>query len=371
MLWFPLLLVTNLLWVIVVFYAERKLSAFMQDRMGPTHVGRSGMLQAVADLLKLLQKESISITGSDKWMFVAAPLVIFAVAFVGYAFLPITPNVVAASGIYAAAFMLLGLISVDVMGILMAGWSSNNKYSVLGAMRSLAQIVSYEIPVGLSVLTVLLMCQTLDLQAIAYSQSAWAEDYALGHGMMHEPAYLLGIKALGIELSGHWGFLNWNIMKMPLLIIAFVVYYIATLAECNRAPFDLPEGESELVGGFHTEYSGFKWAVFFLSEYTMQLVFGALGAVLFLGAWNTPLPDIGAVTLGQWTSGAPGTWAGNLWGIFWLMVKTLLWAVSHVWVRWTFPRLRIDQLMYLCWQVLVPISLVMVVLAAVWRMFMI
>lgn len=371
MMWFPLLLVTNLLWVIIIFYVERKASAFMQDRVGPAVAGKWGTLQAVADLLKLIQKEEINVAGSQRFMFLAAPLLIFAVSIVGYALLPISPDVVAAPGMFSAAFVILAIISLDVFGLLMAGWGSNSKYATLGAMRSLAQIVSYEIPVGLSVLTVLMLAQSMDLQEIAFQQSAHAQTYAAEHLQVWSGNYLFGIKALGISTDGWGGLLNWNIVRMPMLLIAMVVYYIATLAECNRAPFDLPEGESELVGGFLTEYSGFRWAVFFLSEYTMQLVFSALGVVLFLGAWSTPLPDIGPVKLGSWTSGEPGTWAGNLWGVFWFMLKTLAWTMTHVWVRWTFPRLRMDQLMYLCWQVLVPISLFMVVFAAAWRLLMI
>jgi NADH-quinone oxidoreductase subunit H len=371
MMWFPVLLVANLLWVIVLFYGERKGAAFMQDRMGPNVVGKWGMLQAFADLLKLLQKEAITITGSDRLLFGIAPLLIFAVSFVGYVFIPLTPDVVPASGVYSAVFLLLGLVSLDVFGILMAGWGSNSKYPVYGAMRGLAQIISYEIPVGITVLCVVVLCQTLDLQAITYQQTHLANWWAHTHQQVWQGNYLFGIKALGISTDQIGGILTWNIFRMPLLFVGFVIYYIATLAECNRAPFDLPEGESELVGGFHTEYSGFKWAVFFLSEYTMQLLFAALGAVLFLGGWGTPLPNIGPLALADYTTGLPGTWTANAWGVFWLMIKVLLWGLSHIWVRWTFPRLRLDQLMYLCWQVLLPISMVLLVLCAVWRMFMV
>lgn len=371
MVWFPVLLIANLLWVIVLFYTERKASAFMQDRLGPTVVGRWGMLQAFADLLKLLQKESIKVTGTDRWLFVAAPLVLFMVSFVGYVFIPLTPDVTPADGIYNAVLILLGLVAIDVFGVLLAGWSSNSKYPVYGAMRGLAQLISYEIPVGISILAVLVLGQSMDLTELSYQQTHLAKSWYEQNGLTWHGNYLFGIKSLGVNIDQIGGFLTWNIFRMPLLLFGFVVFYIATLAECNRAPFDLPEGESELVGGFHTEYSGFKWAVFFLSEYTLQLLFAAVGTVLFLGGWGTPLPNIGPIELANWTQGTPGTWACNLWGAFWFMLKVLLWGMSHVWVRWTFPRLRLDQLMYLCWQVLIPISLGLLALTSLWRLFMI
>jgi NADH-quinone oxidoreductase subunit H len=227
-----------------------------------------------------------------------------------------------------------------------------------GAMRAVAQIVSYEIPLGLSILCVVMLTQTLDLQIISYQQGIFAP----------ETTYLFGMRELGIDITGVGGFLSWNIIRNPFLMIAYVVFFIATLAECNRAPFDLPEGESELVAGFHTEYSGMRWALFMLSEYGMMLLVSLLGAILFLGSWNTPLPNIGPLKLADWTSGEPGTWFGYITGIFWLLSKAIFGILIQMWARWTLPRLRVDQLMYLGWKVLTPVGLVLFFISGVWRL---
>jgi len=258
---------------------------------------------------------------------------------------------------------MLTIVALDVVGLIMAGWGSGNKYSFLGAMRAVAQLVSYEIPLTLSVLAVVLITQTLDLQEISYQQGIWNHS--------GEPNYLFGLKATGIDVTQIGGILTWNIVRMPLLFIAYIIFFIVTLAECNRAPFDIPEAESELVAGFHTEYSGFRWALLFLSEYAMMLLVAMLGAVLFLGSWNTPFPNVGSVRLAEWTSGAPGTIAGNLWGIFWLMGKAAIVIFMQMMARWTYPRLRIDQLMYLCWKVLTPAAIIIVFISAIWRLGMI
>jgi NADH-quinone oxidoreductase subunit H len=359
-----------LTYVVFAVYAERKVSAFIQDRLGPMEVGYYGLIQTIADLLKLLQKEDIVPANADKRLFMAAPVLIFTAVFAGFAVLPLTPDVIGSTA-NVGVFYLLTIITLDIIGLLIAGWSSNNKYSLLGAMRSVAQIISYEVPLGLTVLCVVMLCQTLDLQAISYQQGIWVKGYAHnGLDYSEEVNYLFGLKATGINITQIGGFLTWNIFRMPLFFIAYVIFFIATLAESNRAPFDIPEAESELIGGFHTEYSGFRFAILFLAEYAMMLLVSLLGVVLFLGSWNTPLPNIGPVKLAQWTSGAPGTVYGHVIGAFWLLSKAMAVIFVQMWVRWTYPRLRVDQLMYLCWKVLTPASLVLLVLTGIWRLCM-
>lgn len=346
--------------VVVGVYAERKISAFIQDRLGPMEVGPYGAFQLAADLLKLLQKEDIVPKLADRRLFLIAPGLIFTAVFAGYAILPLSPDW-QGSGAGVGVFWLLAVVSLDILGILMAGWASNNKYSLFGAMRSVAQLISYEIPLGLSVLCVAMLSQSLNLQDISYQQG------------IHHPGttYLFGLRSLGIDISDVGGFLSWNVVRMPLFFVVFLIFFLASLAECNRAPFDIPEAESELVGGFHTEYSGFRWAILFLSEYALMLLVCLLGAVLFLGSWNTPLPNLGPVRLADWTSGQPGTLWGNLTGFFWLLLKALGLFFVQMWVRWTYPRLRVDQLMHLCWKVLTPFALVLVLLTGLWRLWMV
>ncbi len=343
--------------VVVGVYLERKISALIQDRMGPMEVGKWGLLQLIADLLKLLQKEDIVPAAADRKLFLAAPIVIFTAIFAGFSVLPLSPNLTGSSA-EVGVFFLLTIISVDIVGLLMAGWGSNNKYSLYGAMRAIAQIVSYEIPLGLSVLCVIVTCQTLNLQAISFQQGMYSP----------EPIYLFGIKQTGIEVTQWGGVFCWNILRNPLLFLVYIIFFITTLAEANRAPFDIPEGESELVGGFHTEYSGMRWALMFLSEYTMMLLVSLLGAILFLGSWNTPLPNVGPLRLAEWTGATPNTISGNIWGSFWLFLKAGICILIQMWIRWTFPRLRVDQLMYLCWKVLTPAALILFFLSALWRL---
>ncbi|MEO8471768.1 MAG: complex I subunit 1 family protein [Chryseolinea sp.] len=346
-----------LAYAIVAIYAERKISAFIQDRLGPMEVGYYGLAQSVADLVKLIQKEDIVPAQADKHLFKIAPLVIFTAVFAGFAVIPLSASWRGAN-ISSGLFFLLAIISLDSIGIIMAGWSSNNKYSMLGTLRSAAQMISYEVPLALSVIGVCMVCQTLDLQTISYQQSVFTEN----------KEYLFGIKAFGIEVQHVGGFLLWNIFRMPALFIAWVIFFIASLAECNRAPFDLPEAESELVAGFQTEYTGFRWAVIMLAEYGMMLLVSILGAVLFFGSWNSPLPNIAGLRMAEWTSGQPGTLASTLWGIFWLFSKASLFVMMQMWVRWTFPRLRVDQLMNLSWKYLTPASLVLVVIIGFWKL---
>lgn len=343
-------------YTILAIYAERKISAFIQDRLGPMEVGYYGIAQSVADLIKLIQKEDIVPQKADAFLFKLAPIIIFAAVFGGFAVLPLTPSWTGAS-VSSGVFLLLAIVSLDVMGIIIAGWSSNNKYSMLGTFRSAAQIISYEVPLGLSVLCVCMVHQTLDLQAISVQQGLYAT----------KDNYLLGLTTIKIADVG--GILAWNIIQMPLLFIVWIIFFIASLAECNRAPFDLPEAESELVAGFQTEYSGFRWAVIMLGEYGMMLLVSILGTVLFFGSWNTPFPNVGRLELASWTTGQPGTLASSLWGIFWLLSKSLIFVAAQMWIRWTYPRLRVDQLMNLSWKYLTPLALLLVILCGFWTIY--
>lgn len=336
--------------VVIGVYGERKIAGFVQNRMGPTEVGPKGLFQTLADLLKMLQKEDIRPRAADKVLFLVAPIVIFASIFAGYAVLPLTSEV---SGAFVSVgvFYLLAIVSIDVLGILMAGWGSNNKYSLFGAMRSAAQIVSYEIPLGLSVLAVVMYNQTLDLQQITIQQGIISD----------QPQFFLGIKAL--EVTDVGGFLSWNVFTMPFLWLVFLIFFIAGLAESNRVPFDLPESESELIGGYHTEYSGFRWGLFMLSEYAMMLLVAFLTAILFFGGWNTPLPNLGGLKLAEWTT-------GPVWGAFWLISKGMFFIFIQMVIRWTYPRLRVDQLMNLSWKYLTPAAIMLLFIVGVWKLWM-
>lgn len=337
--------------VVIAVYGERKIAGFIQNRLGPMEVGPKGLLQTVADLLKMLQKEDIRPKAADLLIFLGAPIVVFASIFGGYAVLPLTTNMPGAL-ISSGIFYLLAIVSIDVLGILMAGWGSNNKFAMYGAMRSAAQIISYEIPLGLSVLCVVMAAGTLDLQAISIQQGI----------LTTEPSYFLGIKSINVSNVG--GFLSWNVFTMPLLWVAFLVFFIAGLAESNRTPFDLPESESELIGGYHTEYSGFRWGLFMLAEYAMMLLISFLAAILFFGGWNTFLPNIGSLRLAEWTT-------GPVWGAFWLISKAVFFIFLQMMVRWTYPRLRVDQLMNLSWKYLTPATIVLLFLIGMWKLWMI
>lgn len=331
MITFVFYLLFILIFVVVAVYAERKTAAFIQNRLGPMEVGPKGVLQTIADLLKMLQKEDIRASAVDKVPFLIAPFIVFAAIFAGYSVLPLNAAISGAA-ISSGLFLLLAIVSLDVLGILMAGWASNNKYSLYGAMRSVAQIVSYEIPLGLSVLCVVIMTGTLNLQEMSIQQSG--------------------------------GIIGWHIVNYPVLVIPFFIFFISGLAEANRTPFDLPESESELIGGYHTEYSGFRWGMFMLSEYAMMLLLSILGTILFFGGWNSPLPNFGTVALNDYTS-------GPYWGIAWLMSKSIVLIFIQMWVRWTLPRLRVDQLMSLSWKYLTPISIVMLFICAIWKLWII
>jgi NADH-quinone oxidoreductase subunit H len=313
-------------------YAERKVSAFIQDRLGPMETGPKGLFQTAADILKLLMKEHIVPSAADKILFAIAPLLVFLSVFAGFSAIPFAPGLVTAP-LNAGLLFVLAIISIEVVGILMAGWGSNNKYALIGAVRSVSQIISYEIPAALALLSAIVMTGTLDLQII------------------------------GMQQDGEWGLLHWNAIRYPHLIPAFLIYFTAILAETNRAPFDLPEAESELIAGFHTEYAGFRFALFMLAEYANMLLLSILAVLVFFGAWHSPIPDI---------PGMPDLSANSVWvwisGAAWLLSKSLFLVILMMWIRWTLPRVRPDQLTVICWKYLVPVGLLLVGVSAVWQL---
>lgn len=318
----------------------------MQDRLGPMEVGKYGTLQAFADILKMLQKEFIVPSAADKILFTTAPVIIFVSVYMGFAALPWAPGLMPAA-LNIGLFYIFAVLSIETVGILMAGWGSNNKYALLGSMRSVAQIVSYEIPAGIALVSAVMIAQSLNMQEITIKQGTLSSETVKFIGIWD-------VKAIG-------GILAWNIFQAPHLIIAYGIYFIASLAECNRAPFDIPEAESELVAGFHIEYSGLRFAFVFLAEYSMMFLVGMIGVILFLGGWNTPLPNIGSVELASWTT-------GTAWGIFWILFKTLAVVGAQMWIRWTLPRIRVDQLMSLCWKVLTPLAFLCMLISGIWRL---
>ncbi len=301
-------------------YAERKVCAFMQNRLGPNRVGPYGFFQTIADLIKLLFKELIYIKKADNLLFNIAPYVVIIASFMAIAAIPF------AKGLQAIDFdigilYVMAVTSLGVVGILIAGWSSNNKYSLIGAMRSGAQIISYELSVGLSLLTIVVLAGTMQLSAIVEGQAdAW------------------------FIIKGH----------IPALI-AFVIFLVASTAETNRGPFDLAEAESELTAGFHTEYSGIKFAFFFLAEYMNMFIVSAIATTVFLGGWM-PFHLFGLDGFNRIMDFIPP--------IFWFFGKTFFVIFIMMWFKWSFPRLRIDQLLTLEWKYLLPINLVNIVIMA-------
>ncbi|HEY8730656.1 MAG TPA: NADH-quinone oxidoreductase subunit NuoH [Candidatus Limnocylindria bacterium] len=291
-------------------FLERKIQAVMQDRIGPYHTGPFGLLQTFADAIKLLSKEDIRAKLTDAPFFLAAPAIVFSPMVASFVVLPFGPDFVGAN-LNVGLLYLTTLGSMTVLGIVIAGWASNNKYSLMGGLRSAGQLISYEVPQILGLVTVVLYVGSLSMVDITNSQ----------------PGLLV------------------NVLILPM---AFVTYLIAALAETNRNPFDLPEAESELVAGFLTEYSGMRWGIFFLAEYGEVTVVSAIMATLWFGGWH-----------------GPGVDALPILGVLWFTLKTYVFVLLFMWIRATLPRLRIDQLMGFCWKVLIPLALVNIMASAV------
>jgi NADH-quinone oxidoreductase subunit H len=308
------------LFIVVAYYtyAERKVIGYMQIRKGPNRVGPKGWLQPIADALKLMFKEVIIPSRSNKYLFLIAPILSLAPALAAWAVIPFADSLVLAD-IDASLLYVLALTSMGVYGVIVAGWASNSKYAFLGAMRSAAQIVAYEIAMGFALVGVLMVAGSLNLREIVLHQSG--------------------------------GFWQWY--WLPLLPL-FLVYFISGVAETNRAPFDVAEGESEIVAGFHVEYSGMAFAVFFLAEYANMILIAALTVLMFLGGWLPPVEI------------APFTW---LPGLFWFGAKTAAVAFFFLWFRATFPRYRYDQIMRLGWKVLIPVTLVWIVVIGLGKFY--
>jgi NADH-quinone oxidoreductase subunit H len=323
-------LVFILVYALIAILGEMKISAWVQDRLGPMRTGPKGMLQPIADIMKLLQKEDTTPRSADKVLYFLAPWIVFLGSYAVFAALPFTAVYIGAR-INTGVFYILSIGSLVVVAILMAGWGSDNKYSMIGAMRSVAQIISYEIPVALAVLTVVVVAGSMDLQTITNLQSGGIQNWFLFGGPKH--------------LAGFGGTMNY--VLVPVMLIAFAIYFIGSLAETNRVPFDVPEAESELVAGYHTEYSGMKFALFFLAEYASMFAVGAIAATLFLGGWQSPFGD---------TSPAMG--------LFWFILKGFSFVFVQIWIRWTLPRMRVDQVMHVCWKVLIPFGLAAVAIAS-------
>jgi NADH-quinone oxidoreductase subunit H len=303
---------------------ERKLIGWMQVRIGPNRVGPMGLLQPIADGLKLLVKEIIVPTGANKFLFILAPVMVIMPAMAAWAVVPFGPELVLAD-IDAGLLYILAISSLGVYGIIIAGWASNSKYAFLGAMRSAAQMVSYELAMGFALVCVLMAAQSLNLGDIVRMQ------------------------------RGDWGLLNW--FWIPLFPI-LLVYLISGVAETNRAPFDVAEGESEIVAGFHVEYSGMAFAVFFLAEYANMILISTLTSVMFLGGWLSPVPAVFAEAIGL-----PWLAAENF---GWLLVKLFVVVSSFLWFRATFPRYRYDQIMRLGWKVFLPLTIGWIVVLGAW-----
>jgi len=309
----------TMLGVLVMIYAERRVSAFMQDRVGPNRVGPKGVLQPIADGIKFLMKEDLVPERADKPIFILAPAILLIPALMTFAVIPFGSPInlfgreiaLQVADVNVGILYVLALTSISVYGIVLAGWSSNNKYSLLGGLRSSAQLISYELAMGLAVVSIILLAGSLRLNDIITDQQG--------------------------------SFLSWNIFRQPL---AFLIFLIAVYAETNRLPFDLSEAEQELVGGYHTEYSSMKFAMFFMAEYANMITAAALTVTLFFGGWDVPLLDEGSLGL-----------FGALLSVLSFILKVAFFLFLFIWVRWTFPRFRYDQLMRLGWKVMLPLAL--------------
>jgi NADH-quinone oxidoreductase subunit H len=293
----------------VMVYAERKVAAFMQQRWGPYLVGPKGLLQPLADIVKLVFKEDLRPKAADAALFLAAPVISVGAAYIAFAPIPLL-----ISDINVAVLAVFAVASMGVYGIVLAGWASNSKYSLLGGLRSSAQMISYELSYGISLATIILLANSMSLREIVDAQSGY-----------------------------WWGFIpKWFVFLQP---IGFIVYAIAGVAETNRAPFDFPEAEQELVAGYHTEYSSMAFAMFFLAEYINMITVSAVATNLFLGGWHGPfLPPE--------------------YGFIWFLIKISILLFGYLWLRWTLPRLRYDQLMSFGWKVLLPVATVNLIVTA-------
>jgi NADH-quinone oxidoreductase subunit H len=326
-------LIMNILLVGMAYmtYYERKLLARMQDRLGPTRTGPAGVLQPLADGVKLLGKEDLIPKAADKWVFWFAPMVIFVTAIVGVAVIPFGGTIsvfgedinLFVADLNVGALFILAFGGIGVYGIILGAWASANRYSLLGGLRSAAQVISYEIILGLSLVGIFILTGSLSLVDILNAQKGT-------------------IDILGLDVS------NWYVITQP---VAFIIFMIAAVAETNRAPFDLPEAETELVSGFHTEYSAFRFSFYFLGEYISMIVVSLFASTLFLGGTSGP--------------GSDSYWGL---GIVWILVKMILFLFFYIWLRATLPRFRYDQLMGIAWKVLLPAVLLNIVLTAITRL---
>ena len=317
-------------------WAERKISARIQSRIGPNRVGPFGLWQSIADGGKLLLKEDLVPAGADGWLFRLAPYLAFVPVFTAFAAIPFGPELTFEPHLSAGVFWLLAILSVEVIGVILAGWASNNKWSVYGGIREACQMVCYEVPLGLSIIVGVMTAGTLSLVRLG-------------------------------ELQGG-GLQTWLAFRNPFALAAFVVYFVASLAANKRAPFDLPEGESELVAGYHTEYSGLRFSLFFFAEYAGMFVVAAIQSALFLGGWNDPFGLIGFYHH-RLVGGPVGPLLVlNVIAAAVFVAKCSLLVLVQMWVRWTFPRPRIDQVLYTCVKVLLPLACGLLLGAAVWQL---
>ncbi len=310
-------------------WLERKVSGRIQDRLGPTRVGPFGLLQSLADGIKLITKEDTAPNAADRTLFRFAPYLAFCASFAGFIALPFGRDLVGYD-LSVAAFFMLAVLSSEVFGVMLAGYASGSKWSLFGGVREAAQVVSYEVPRSLCVVVPVCVAGTLSLTEIGRQQTGW--------------------------------FWNWNIFHDPFTFAAFFIFFITATASCKRAPFDLAEAESELVAGFHTEYSGMRWSYFFLAEYASMFAVSGLAALLFCGGWHTGLLPFEPAE--RW-----GPWVGNLLDAAVLTGKGSLGVVVMMWMRWSLPRLRIDQVMMTCLKYFLPISCVLLVGVCAWQLF--
>ena len=309
-------------WVAYATYLERKISAFIQARLGPMRVGPWGLLQPIADGLKLLMKEDFIPENADRWMFFVAPYIAVVAAFIVLAVVPFGPDWAVITDVNIGILFVLAVSSVGVLALILAGWSSNSKYALLGALRSSAQMVSYEVSMGLAIIGALMFARTLSLSGIVAAQQSDAV---------------------------------WFLIYQP---VGFVIFLISGIAENNRAPFDLPEAESELVAGFHTEYSGFRWSLFFMAEYTAMVVVTAVATTLYLGGWYFPF-------VFRFTEAKSYHTAYVVVSLIAFLAKAGLLLYLYFWLRWTLPRFRYDQLMDLGWKWMLPAALINIVGTAI------